>query len=65
MTRTLLAAAVSCALACASASTLAATAYVSNEKDDTVSVIDLDTLETVETLDVGQRPRGLTLSRDN
>ena len=41
MTRTLLAAAI---LACSSASALAATAYVSNEKDDTISVIDLNTL---------------------
>ncbi|MBF6621929.1 MAG: beta-propeller fold lactonase family protein, partial [Pseudomonas stutzeri] len=65
MTRTLLAAAISCALACASASALAATAYVSNEKDNTLSVIDLNTLETVETLEVGMRPRGLTLSHDN
>ncbi|MEZ1470912.1 cytochrome D1 domain-containing protein, partial [Pseudomonas aeruginosa] len=44
---------------------LAATAYVSNEKDNNLSVIDLDRLETVGTIDVGMRPRGLALSADN
>ena len=38
--------------------------YISNERDDTVSVIDTETLEVVKTLDVGERPRGVTLSRD-
>jgi len=38
--------------------------YVSNEKDNTVSVIDGDTYEVVKTIDVGQRPRGITLSKD-
>lgn len=65
MPRTLLAAAIACALGFSSASALAATAYVSNEKDNTISVIDLDSLETVETLEVGMRPRGLALSHDN
>lgn len=65
MIRTLLATAIAYTLICASGSTLAATAYVSNEKDDSISVIDLDTLEMVETFEVGQRPRGLTLSHDN
>ena len=40
------------------------TVYVSNEKDNTVTVIDSDTLEVVETIKVGQRPRGITLSQD-
>jgi YVTN family beta-propeller protein len=57
MIRTLLATAITYTLICASGSTLAATAYVSNEKDDSISVIDLETLETVETFEVGQRPR--------
>lgn len=39
-------------------------AYVSNEKDDTLSVIDLETLEVIETIPVGKRPRGITLSKD-
>lgn len=38
--------------------------YVSNEKDDTLSVIDTKTLEVVKTIPVGDRPRGITLSKD-
>ena len=44
---------------------LAATAYVSNEKDNTISVIDLATQTVTDTLEVGMRPRGLLLSHDN
>ena len=40
-------------------------AYVSNEKGNTISVIDLDKMETVATVPVGERPRGITLSHDN
>ncbi len=39
-------------------------AYVSNEKDNTLSVIDLNTLEVTETIEVGERPRGIILSHD-
>ena len=39
-------------------------AYVSNEKDNTLSVIDLDSFEVIETVEVGKRPRGITLSKD-
>src|SRR5215472_9123163 len=39
-------------------------AYVSNEKGNTVSVIDTAKLEVVRTIKVGQRPRGITLTRD-
>jgi YVTN family beta-propeller protein len=63
MRLTRLACAVAFGLACHSA--LAATAYVTNEKDDSISVIDLDSLEVTATLDVGMRPRGLLLSSDN
>jgi PQQ-dependent catabolism-associated beta-propeller protein len=42
----------------------AATAYVSNEKDNTVSVIDLATMKVIRTVPVGQRPRGLALTRN-
>ncbi|MBS0578445.1 MAG: beta-propeller fold lactonase family protein [Proteobacteria bacterium] len=42
----------------------AARAYVSNEDDGTVSIIDTQRLESVETIAVGKRPRGLVLSRD-
>ncbi|HCL41706.1 MAG TPA: hypothetical protein DHW73_10080, partial [Pseudomonas sp.] len=49
----------------ASTTALAETAYVSNEKDNTISVIDMNTLEVTDTLDVGMRPRGILLSSDN
>ena len=39
-------------------------AYVTNEKDDSISVIDTETNEVVKTIDVGERPRGVTLSHD-
>ena len=38
--------------------------YVSNEKDNTVTVVDFDTMEVVKTIKVGQRPRGITISHD-
>ncbi len=38
--------------------------YVSNEKDNTVSVIDGNSLELVETINVGERPRGIVFSKD-
>lgn len=38
--------------------------WVTNEKDDTVSVIDIETMEVVRTIDVGERPRGITFSKD-
>lgn len=53
------------ALALASGQAMAATAWVSNEKDNNLSLIDLQTLEVTETLPVGQRPRGLLLSHDH
>ena len=37
------------------------TVYVTNEKDNTVSVIDSTKLEVVKTVKVGQRPRGIIL----
>ena len=40
------------------------TVYVSNEKDNTVSVVDSTTMAVVRTLNVGQRPRGITISKD-
>src|SRR5215470_14275144 len=42
----------------------AARAYVSNEDDGTVSVIDTQRLEQVASVAVGKRPRGLVLSKD-
>ena len=40
------------------------TAYISNEKDNSISVIDLDTLAVTRTIKTGQRPRGITLTSD-
>ncbi len=40
------------------------TAYVSNEGANTVSVVDLDAAKVVHTIDVGQRPRGITITPD-
>src|SRR5262245_42962625 len=40
------------------------TAYVSNEKSNTISVLDTDKLVVVKTTKVGQRPRGIELTRD-
>jgi YVTN family beta-propeller protein len=39
-------------------------AYVSNEDDGSVSVIDTGTLKVLASVTVGKRPRGLALSRD-
>ena len=39
--------------------------WVSNEKDDTISVIDVETLEVVRTIEVGERPRGITFAQDH
>ncbi|MEE3316123.1 MAG: hypothetical protein VX202_00040, partial [Pseudomonadota bacterium] len=33
--------------------------WISNEKDDTISVIDIDTLEVTRTIETGERPRGI------
>src|SRR5215471_8766422 len=40
------------------------TAYVSNEKGNTVTVIDTARFEAVKTIKVGQRPRGIEVTRD-
>ena len=42
----------------------AATIFVSNEKDNTVTVLNSDTLETIKTIKVSRRPRGIVLSPD-
>src|SRR5260370_15693790 len=42
----------------------ALTAYVSNEKSNTVSVIDTDKFTVAKTIKVGQRPRGIELTKD-
>ncbi|MGH7153957.1 MAG: PQQ-dependent catabolism-associated beta-propeller protein, partial [Acetobacteraceae bacterium] len=39
-------------------------AYTSNERDNTMSVIDLGQMKTVKTVPTGQRPRGITVTPD-
>src|SRR5690242_8190746 len=39
-------------------------AYVSNEKGNTVSVIDTEKMQVVKTIKVGQRPRGIGITKD-
>lgn len=47
-----------------SAPAFADVAYISNEKDNSLSLIDLNTLEVKQTIEVGQRPRGIVFSKD-
>ena len=49
---------------CYSSLSLANLAYITNEKDNTVSVIDIDKKKVINTVKVGQRPRGIILSND-
>ena len=51
-------------LALASSPALALQIYVSNEKDNTVTVIDGNTLETLKTIKTARRPRGIIASPD-
>ncbi|MFA5950895.1 MAG: PQQ-dependent catabolism-associated beta-propeller protein [Hyphomicrobium sp.] len=39
-------------------------AFVSNEKDNTISVLDTGSLKVVKTIPVGKRPRGMVLTPD-
>ena len=52
------------AAACLPTPVPAETIYVSNEKDNTVTVVDGETLQVTATVPVGERPRGIALSRD-
>ncbi len=38
--------------------------FVSNEGDNTMTVIDSESMEVIETVPVGQRPRGITITND-
>jgi YVTN family beta-propeller protein len=55
---------LSVSLMLAASSAMAGTVYVTNEKDNTVSVIDTATGEVTSTINVGKRPRGIGLSPD-
>lgn len=54
--------ALSCVAWAAPAS--AFTVFITNEKDNSVTVIDSEKLEVIKTFKVGQRPRGIILSKD-
>ncbi len=43
---------------------LAERIFVSNEKDNTITVLDGDSLKITDTVKVGQRPRAILLSTD-
>lgn len=49
----------------AAAQANAYTIFVSNEKDDTVSVVDGASLKLIKTIDIGHRPRGIIITPDN
>ena len=51
-------------LAAAAPGANAYTVYVTNEKDNSVTVIDSTKQEVIKTFKVGQRPRGVILSKD-
>ena len=51
-------------LACGSNCADAYTVYVSNEKGNSLTVIDSETLQVLTTIPVGQRPRGIMLTKD-
>src|SRR3546814_12316835 len=62
--RETIALAVTGSLICLPSYALAYTVYVSNEKGNSITVIDSDTLEVKDTIRVGQRPRGIMLTKD-
>ena len=47
-----------------STTAMAGEIWVTNEKDDTISVISTETLEVIQTYDTGERPRGIIFSKD-
>jgi YVTN family beta-propeller protein len=53
-----------CLLGTSRAPALAYMAYITNEKGNSISVIDLDKLEVVKTAKVGQRPRGIVVNKE-
>jgi YVTN family beta-propeller protein len=57
MKRPILTATIATLLSCAASSAFALTIFVSNEKDNTVTVIDGKTLEVIKTIPTARRPR--------
>ena len=64
MKRPVLTASAALLLACVSFPALALQIFVSNEKDNTVTVIDGKTLQSVKTIPTARRPRGIIASPD-
>ena len=64
MKRPILTATIATLLSCAASSAFALTIFVSNEKDNTVTVIDGKTLEVIKTIPTARRPRGIIASPD-
>ena len=52
------------ALLVAATPAAAYTVYISNEKGNSITVMDSTTLEVLQTIPVGQRPRGIMLTND-
>src|SRR3990170_8597907 len=65
MTRFTFSVAAAAALLLFATPVLAETIFISNEKDNTISVIDGKTLEIIKTIKVARRPRGIVLSPDS
>ena len=64
MTRIMIATAGALAALLFASPSFATTIFVSNEKDNTVTVVDADTLQVIDTIKVSRRPRGVMLSPD-
>ena len=56
--------AISLYLASLATPSLADEVWITNEKDNTISVIDVESLEVIRTIPTGERPRGITFSQD-
>src|SRR4030065_1042666 len=64
MTRIVLAAVSAAALLAFATPSFASMIFVANEKDNTITVLNADTLETVKTIKASRRPRGIVVSPD-
>jgi len=64
MFRLILTASLTAVLMLTASHAFAMTIFVSNEKDNTITVLDGDTLEIKKTIKVARRPRGIVLSPD-
>src|SRR5512134_2619118 len=62
--RAALAAALFMGVVVAAGPAAAYTVYISNEKGNSITVLDSKTLVVLETIPVGQRPRGIMLTKD-